>query len=81
MDFTQGDLKSAFRRLAKRDVVQLTKPDDRRRDAFEYSGNDRDDEEFFFRGPFNVTITDEGRSRWDSIRAAKPASQIGFVHQ
>jgi len=58
--FTQSDLKSAFKRLCRRNVVCLTKAGFQ---PYECSDNEREEEDFFFRGdPFNATITDEGRS-------------------
>jgi len=79
-DVTQPDLKSAFKRLSRRDLVKLFKPDSQRRNAHEYSGNDADDTGFFFTGPFNVDITDDGVSYWDSISMGSTGNPIGFVH-
>lgn len=63
--FDMADLKAAFKRLWKEGVLRLSKPDHQRRHAFEYSGKESDDEAFLFIGPFNATITDEGRRYWD----------------
>src|SRR3989442_3640 len=57
-EFSDADLLAAFRRLAKRGVLRLTKPDSQRRHAHDYSGNEADDDRFFFVGPYNATITD-----------------------
>ena len=78
-DVTVPDLKSAFKRLGKRDIARLTKPDSLRRNAYQYSGNDSDDAAFFFTGPFNVDITNDGVSYWDSIRTETIGNPIGFV--
>jgi len=77
-EFTDADLKSAFKRLWKGGVLRLTKPDSQRYHAFEYSGDEAHDEAFFLIGPFNASITDEGRSYWDGIRVDKPRGTIGF---
>jgi hypothetical protein len=77
-EFADADLLAAFRRLWKRDVLRLTKPDNQRRDAHEYSGSEADTEAFFFIGPFNATITDEGRSVWD--RAEEPRTTVFISH-
>lgn len=74
-----ADLKSAFKRLWNWGLLRLTKPDKLRCHAYEYSGNEGDDEWFFFPGPFNASITDEGRSYWDGIRVDRPAGTIGFL--
>ena len=63
------DLKSAFRRLWSEGFLRLSKPDLIRRDASVYSGDEMDDESFFFVGSFNATITDEGRSHWDHLNS------------
>jgi hypothetical protein len=56
-------------------VLRLTKPDDQRLHARDYSDNESND--FFFIGPFNAVITDNGRAYWDSIRE-EPKRPIGF---
>src|SRR5579871_4327107 len=66
-DVTMPNLKSAFKRLGKRQIVNLTKPDSQSRDAYPYSGKSSDDNSFFHTGPFNVNITDEGVSYWDGL--------------
>lgn len=76
-EFTYDDLLSAFKRLRNRGVLRLTKPDSQRYHAHEYSGNEADDDKFFFKDPFNAVVTDEGRSYWDSIRE-EPKRPIGF---
>jgi len=63
-----ADLVAAFKRLRESRLVKLTKPDTTQRDASEYSGNDADDNAFFFAGEFNVSITPRGRQRWDQIK-------------
>ena len=81
-DVTQPDLKSAFKRLDKRDIVKLTKPDSQRRNAYEYSGNDANDSYdswFFLTGPFNVDMTDDAISYCNSIRIEKSGHPIGYV--
>ncbi len=76
--FATADLLSAFKRLWKRGVIRLTKPDFQRYHALEYSGRESDDNEFFYRGPFNATITDEGRSHWD--RSEEPKTTVFISH-
>jgi hypothetical protein len=63
-EFADADLLAAFRRLWKRGVLRLTKPDLQRRHAHDYSGKEANDEAFFFPDSFNATITDEGRIAW-----------------
>lgn len=77
-EFADADLLAAFRRLSKRDVLRLTKPDSQRRHAHDYSGNEADDDGFFFVGPYNATITDEGRSVWD--RTEEPKTTVFISH-
>jgi hypothetical protein len=77
-EFAGADLLSAFKRLWKRGVIRLTKPDFQRYHASEYSGSESDDDEFFYRGPFNATITDEGRSHWD--RSEEPKTAVFISH-
>ena len=75
-----ADLEAAFRRLWKRDYLRLSKVADGRLHGLEYTGNEQDDEIFFYTGSFNATITDEGRSHWDGIRVDKSGGgTIGFV--
>ncbi len=78
-DFVDADLLSAFKRLRKRDVIRLTKPDSRTYHASEYSGSDTDDSDFFFIGPFNASITDEGRSYWERTDAPKTSVFISHI--
>ena len=73
------DLLSTFKLLAKHKILRLTKPNQQRLHAEEYSGDEADDERFFFKGPFNASITDEGRAHWDAIRAPASKRTIGFV--
>lgn len=42
-----ADLKAAFRLLRKAGILRLTKPDQIRRDAHGYSGDEADDDAFF----------------------------------
>ena len=77
--FKQGDLKAAFTRLWRRGVVRLTKPDLRRYHGHDYSGIETDDDNFFFRGDLNVTITDEGRRHWDHTEAPKTTLFISHI--
>jgi hypothetical protein len=58
-----SDLLFAFKRLWKRGILHVTKPDGR-----EYSGNPSDDHWFFFMGSFNAEITPEGLSYWESLK-------------
>ncbi len=77
--FADAALLAAFRRLWKRGVLRLTKPDSQRYHAYDYSGNDSDDDSFFFMGPFNASITDEGRSHWDRSEAPKTTVFISHI--
>jgi len=80
LEFTGADLLSAFKRLWKKGVIRLTKPDSQRYHAQDYSGSESDDHSFFFMGDFNVSITDEGRSHWDRLAVSKtatPATNFG----
>ncbi len=78
----QFDLLAAFKRLwnGGNGVLRLTKPDNAtmRRHAFDFSGDDADDNAFFFTGPFNAVATPAGRSHWDGIKVEKKAATIGF---
>ena len=78
----QFDLLAAFKRLwnGGNGVLRLTKPGNAtmRRHAYDYSGNDIDDNVFFFTGPFNASATPSGRSYWDGIRVEKKPPTIGF---
>jgi hypothetical protein len=69
-EFTDADLRSAFRRLWKSRTLRLTKLDSQRGHPEDYSGIEADDNRFFFSGWFNGTITDEGRSEWDRLHAS-----------
>ena len=65
---SQADLLSALKRLGKRGILRLKKPDPPPQyQGSAYSGSERDDDAFFFMGPFNAVLTDEGRSYWNSI--------------
>lgn len=66
--FQAADLKAAFKRLWAGGILRLSKPDSVRRNAFDYSGDESDDDTFFYSGPFNATITDKGRSYWDYFK-------------
>lgn len=77
-EFSEPQLVAAFRRLWRRGVIRLTKPNSTQREAHDYSGEERDDEWFFSTGPFNVSITDEGRSVWD--RAEEPKTTVFISH-
>ena len=67
-EFKDSDLLSALKRLWKRGIIRLSKPDTQRLHASEYSGNEEDDSEFFFTAMFNASMTDDGRLHWDTIR-------------
>ncbi len=70
-DFTGEDLKSAFKRLHKQQLLRLTKWDGvSSLHPFEYSSNEADDRSFFFFGRFNAVVTDEGRACWEPRRSA-----------
>lgn len=58
------DLLFAFRRLWKWGYLHLTKLD-----GTPYSGNTTDDPWFFFDKEFNVAVTPEGWSYWESIKS------------
>jgi hypothetical protein len=77
--FASADLLSAFKRLWKQSVIRLTKPDHQRYHAQEYSGNELYDDEFFYRGAFNATITDEGRAHWDRSEETKATVFISHI--
>ena len=76
----QFDLLAAFKWLWNSGVLRLTKPDPptMRRHAFDYSGDDVDDNAFFFTGPFNAIATPAGRRHWDGIKVEKKAASMGF---
>ena len=78
-EFGNADLLAAFKRLWKRGVLRLTKADSQRYHAQQYSGNEADDDAFFFTGDFNASITDEGRSYWDSTEAPKTVVFISHI--
>jgi hypothetical protein len=78
-DFADAALLAAFKRLWKRGVLRLSKPDSQRYHSQEYSGNELDDDSFFFTGRFNATITDEGRSHWDRSEAPKTSVFISHI--
>jgi hypothetical protein len=58
-----NDLLFAFKRLWKRGLLRLTKPDGR-----EYSGDPSEDGSFFFTGPFNAEVTADGWNYWESLK-------------
>lgn len=66
-DCADADLLSAFKHLRNRGTLRLTKPDQTRYQATDYSGKDKDDEAFFFTGVFNAVLTDDGRRYWDQL--------------
>jgi hypothetical protein len=68
---TQADLLSALKRLRTRGILRLTKPDQIHYEGPAYSGIDKDDDTFFFTGPFNVVLTDEGLKYWDQLANAR----------
>jgi hypothetical protein len=72
--FSDPDLRDAFKRLAGRGHIWLTKPDSviGIRDAIEYGGTSGEDGVFFFRNSFNASLTPEGRAEWDKIRSSGP---------
>src|ERR1039458_2025307 len=60
--FADADLLAGFRRLWKRGVLRLTKPDTQRRHALDHSSNEQDDAGIFFTGAVNRNInSDESR--------------------
>ena len=61
--FDHSDLLFALKRLWKREFLRLTTLG-----GVEYSGNPADDSSFFFHGDFNVAVTPEGWSYWESIK-------------
>ena len=69
-----GELKNALIGLHGEGIVTLTKPDGLQREAFRYSPELGEDEQYFFRGQFNVDITNKGRSYW----AALETGRVGF---
>jgi hypothetical protein len=69
-----GELKDAMTGLHAEGIVTLTKPDGLQRDAFRYSVDLGEDEQYFFRGQFNVDITSKGRSYWAAIETGR----VGF---
>jgi hypothetical protein len=72
-DFSNdASFRVAFKRLWKRNYIRLSKADDGRYHGVEYSGNEQDDNLFFFIASFDATITDEGRSYWDGMRVGQP---------
>jgi hypothetical protein len=66
-----ADLLDAFKVLWKAGLLDLTKPDNaaKVRQAQYYSGDDADDQAFFYSGPFDTVATQEGRSHWVRIQA------------
>jgi len=69
-EFQRHDLLAAFKRLRRKNALQLIKPDGQYQRAFEYSGDELDDDKFFFAGRFGTTLTDQGRLYWNLIRDA-----------
>jgi hypothetical protein len=73
---TQPDLRSAFKRLCKLNLIHLTKAGV---PPYKYAENEEEDVLFFYREPFTAKITDEGKGYWDSIRVERTGNPIGFV--
>src|SRR5258705_10690977 len=73
--YTLRTLLAAFKLVWKGGALRLTKPDTTRR----YSGDQADDEVFFFNGNLNVALTANGRTYWGRIRIEKKKSAMGFL--
>ena len=74
-DYTPPALLAAFKLLWKGGALRLTKPDTTQR---HYSGDQADDEAFFFNGNLNATLTAEGQTYWGRIRVEKKKAAIGL---
>ena len=74
-DYTPSTLLAAFKLLWKGGVLRLTKPDTTRH----YSGDQADDEVFFFNGNLNAALTANGRTYWGRIRIEKKNAAISFI--
>jgi hypothetical protein len=72
------DLQAAFKRLHKGGIVRLSKFAEGRYHGFDLSGNESDDDVFFFTVGFKVMITDDGRKYWDGIKVKSGSGTIGF---
>lgn len=73
-----ADLKEALVGLHTAGIVNLTKPDGLQREAFRYSADLGDDEQYFFRGQFNVDITSKGRAYWTEVEQTRKSGRVGF---
>jgi hypothetical protein len=76
-EVTQDNLKAAFKRLWRQKIVHLTKAGLH----YKWSDDENEDVEFFFREPFRVSITEDGRKYWDIIRLGTTGNPIGFAPQ
>jgi hypothetical protein len=80
LDCTRTELLAPFKRLwnGGSGALRLTKPDTTHRHALDYSGDEADEEAFFFTGQFNAVLTAPGRSYWGGLRLEKKKAAIGF---
>lgn len=62
-----SELLAAFKRMWHGGMIHLTRPTEHRREI-DFSGEDTDEECFFFAGPFTAIGTPAGGSCWDGIR-------------
>ena len=74
-DYTPSALLAAFKLLWKGGALRLTKPDATRH----YSGDQADDEVFFFNGNLNAALTANGRTYWGLLRIEKKKSSDRFA--
>jgi hypothetical protein len=74
--FKPDDLKDAFKRLHRKDWLNLSKG----YPAQPYSGNDTDDPVFFFSDFLTATVTPEGRSQWDRLQVEKVRDGVFISH-
>jgi hypothetical protein len=74
-DYTPADLVAVFK-LLNGDMVELTKPGTMPR---HYSGDQADDDAFFYRGDLNAALTPKGQTYWGRIRVEKKKAAIGFA--
>ena len=74
-DYTPLALLAAFKLLRKGGALRLAKPDT----MCHYSGDQADDEVFFFNGHLNAALTANGRTYWGSIRIEKKRAAISFL--
>ena len=75
-DYTPPALLAAFKLLWKGGALRLTKPDTTQR---HYSGDQADDEVFFFNGNLNAALTANGRTYWGLLRIEKKKSSDRFA--